>query len=123
MNDFLSPLSWIENEVAYNKLKWLVIIKMKRKLCWRKTEIFEEANIGQVSQKGREEEKNNKKIKDKQNSHLRKISPQHLFQVELCSYKVHIFCISRKEFKTYDVDFAFSRGMGFYHVENSFYFG
>ena len=39
------------------------------------------------------------------------------------SCKVHIFCIPKKELKTYILKFTFSEGMGFHHVENSFYVG
>ena len=33
----------------------------------------------------------------------------------------HIFCIPTKELKTYEVDFRFPNGIGFLHVEKSFY--
>ena len=62
----------------------------------------------------REEEKN-------RNSHHPKRSPQYLFQVEDYSEMVHVFCIPQKQIKTYLVDFKFCNGMGFYHVENSFF--
>ena len=36
---------------------------------------------------------------------------------------MHVFSISKKEIKTYEVGFTFPEAMGFYHVENGFYLG
>ena len=86
---------------------------MKKKLDrLSKTSGFEEAKLGEATQKRkrqkeREEEKNNKKIKHRQNSHNRKSSPEHLFQVETGTSKLHVFCIPKKELKTYSLGFRF----------------
>ena len=39
------------------------------------------------------------------------------------SSKLHVFCFSKKEIKTYEVGFTFSEAMGFVHVENYLYIG
>ena len=65
--------------------------------------------------------KNNRKIT--QNLHHRKTSLGYLFQVEINSSKLHLFCIPKTEFKTYYFDLPLTGAMGFYHVENSFYLG
>ena len=71
-----------------------------------KTSGFENAKLREATKKGRrqkerEEEKNDKKIKHGQNSHHQKSSPEHLFQVENSTSKLHLFCIPKKELKTY----------------------
>ena len=70
-----------------------------------------------------EAEEEKKKMELRQNSHHRKSSLQYVFQVETDTFKLHQFCIPRKELKTYEDDTPFSDAMGFYHVENSFYLG
>ena len=57
------------------------------------------------------------------NRHNRKTSPEWLFQVQANSYKLHVFCIPKKEFKTYELDFTFLYAVGFYLVEMAFYLG
>lgn len=46
---------------------------------------------------------------------------EHLFQVETGSSKLHVFCIPKKELKTYEVEISFAPGMGFSHVNNSLF--
>ena len=55
--------------------------------------------------------------------HLPKRALQYLYQVETESSKLHVFSIPKKELKVHELDLTFSRGIGFYHAENSFYFG
>ena len=43
--------------------------------------------------------------------------------MESGTIKLHLFCIPKKELKTYELGFGFLSGMGFYHVENRFYVG
>ena len=45
----------------------------------------------------------------------------YLFQVKAESSTLRIFCIPKKELKTYKLNFTFSRGMGFTHFGNCFY--
>ena len=73
------------------------------------------------TQKGSEEKKSNTYFT--QNQHHRKRSPEYLLQPQTDSTKLHAFWIPKKELKTYELGFTISKGMGFYHVENDFYFG
>ena len=46
---------------------------------------------------------------------------EYLFQVEPASSKLFIFCILKKEMKTYELNCTFFNAMGFNHFESCFY--
>ena len=46
---------------------------------------------------------------------------EYLLQVEKSSPKLLIFCIPKKQLKTYELNFTFYNGMGFTHVEKCLY--
>ena len=71
----------------------------------------------------KEPEEGKKNIENTEDKKLQKTSPDYLFQLETKSSKLHLFCISKKHLQIYELGFIFSSGMGFYHVENSFYLG
>ena len=62
-------------------------------------------------------------IKITRNSPLQKTPSQYLFQGQTFSPRLRAFGILKKELKSYELGFRFIPGMGFYHVENSFYLG
>lgn len=51
------------------------------------------------------------------------MNEEYLFQAEAESSKLYVCCIPKRELKTYELPFTFSWGMGFYHVDGSFYVG
>ena len=50
-----------------------------------------------------------------------KVQSDYLFQVKAGLSTLRIFCLPKKELKTYKLNFTFSRLMGFTHFENCFY--
>ena len=46
---------------------------------------------------------------------------EYLLQVQKSSPKLFIFCIPKKQLKTFELTFTFYNGMGFTHVEKCLY--
>ena len=94
---------------ALEQLVYVINNNMKKKLDGLSdTQGYREES----KQENKEEEiKNSIEIKHK--SHRQKTSPQYLFQVEDDPSKLHVFCILKKELKTYEVSFTFPGAMGF----------
>ena len=64
-----------------------------------------------------------KEIRNDSTARHRKEDPEYLYQHWTELSDLAVFCIPRKQLKTYEFTFKFPGGLGFYHVENSFYFG